>query len=97
MELFWEYLAIPLVVAVVAIVLSHSVQNQSLKLRIGAWLAIAAGACFVAIYSLNVDRDTFVFFVGLCSIIVGAVALQSDRRHERIRQLEQEVGRLRGK
>jgi hypothetical protein len=34
MELFWEYLAIPLVVAVVAIILSHSTRQRGSNPRL---------------------------------------------------------------
>ena len=68
MNRLWLYVVVALASAVGATVFARCVKDKPTKARIGAWISIVFGACFVLIYALKLDQDVFVLVMGvICS------------------------------
>jgi hypothetical protein len=94
MNTLWLYVVVALASAVGATVFERSVKDEPTKARIGAWISIVFGACFVLIYALKLEQDVFVLVMGVICITAGAHALESGRLQARIEELERKVTAL---
>jgi hypothetical protein len=95
-ELIWLYVAVALIGAIGGGFLGRMAKDESVRLRVGAWIAILVGAGFFLSYALKLDQDLFILVAGLICLITGVNGLESSRLQDRIHQLEKDVETLRG-
>ena len=95
MERVWLYVALLVVGAVVGVILARTVRTPQAKRRLSAWMLVVFGGCFLLMYALDVDRDTFPLIMGVACVVAGAHTFESVRLREQVERLENELNVLR--
>jgi len=75
----WFYMALTLVTATGVFLVGRLLRRHPAKRLIGAWVCLATGFCFFAIYALTDalegEHSVFTLAAGLTMFAIGAVAL----------------------
>jgi hypothetical protein len=91
------YLGLVLLGVVGGVSLHRLVKEQPGLGRVAAWMSLAAGAAFLAIYALASDPDAFCLVICVLGTTTGVHGLRAGRLQEHIGGLEQQVQALRSR